>query len=410
MLNTRNGRIVLKLNVRFLKLRKSNTRTTKKRLKIKHLRGYKLRNLLVDQKRRKRYNSSILTKVGAKQMTTVTIKNGSYRNKPVANVSFALVKGFQTGAKGNFVTVKSDGYFGPEFDEVRIKVDSIEDIEFAAGTPVLANEPAPEPHVEVVHESDEQAIERIRTRFQILDEMTKAATTGDIRAMIVSGPPGVGKSYGVEKIVEQACLFDKLSGKRLRAEVVKGSATPIGLYQTLYKYSDKNCMLVFDDCDSILVDDVALNLLKGALDSGSKRKISWLSESSSLRREGIPDSFNFNGSIIFITNLKFDKMKSQKLKDHLDALQSRCHYLDLTLDTMRDKILRIKQIASDGALFENMDLDKSAETEVIEFMEEHRNSLREVSLRMAIKIGQLRRSFALRWKDMAKITCMKVGA
>jgi hypothetical protein len=395
-------------------LRKSNKRTYKKRLKIKHLRGYKLRRDLwitqVDQKRHRRYNTSILTKVGAKQMTTVTIKNGSYRNKPVANVSFALVKGFQTGAKGNFVTVKSDGYFGPEFDEVRVRVDSIEDIEFAAGTPVLANDPAPEPHAEVVHETDEQAIERIRTRFQILDEMTKAATTGDIRAMIVSGPPGVGKSYGVEKIVEQACLFDKLSGKRLRAEVVKGSATPIGLYQTLYKYSDKNCMLVFDDCDSILVDDVALNLLKGALDSGSKRKISWLSESSSLRREGIPDSFNFNGSIIFITNLKFDKMKSQKLKDHLDALQSRCHYLDLTLDTMRDKILRIKQIASDGALFENMDLDKEAETEVIEFMEEHKNSLREVSLRMAIKVAQLRKSFALRWKDMARVTCMKVGA
>ena len=395
-------------------LRKSNKRTYKKRLKIKHLRSYKLRRntwiTLVDQKRHRYYNSSILTKVGAKQMTTVTIKNGSYRNKPVANVSFALVKGFQTGAKGNFVTVKSDGYFGPEFDEVRVKVDSIEDIEFAGGAPVLATEPVAEAQVEVVDESDEQAIERIRTRFQILDEMTKAATTGDIRAMIVSGPPGVGKSYGVEKIVEQACLFDKLSGKRLRAEVVKGSATPIGLYQTLYKYSDKNCMLVFDDCDSILVDDVALNLLKGALDSGSKRKISWLSESSSLRREGIPDSFNFNGSIIFITNLKFDKMKSQKLKDHLDALQSRCHYLDLTLDTMRDKILRIKQIASDGALFENMDLDKEAETEVIEFLEEHKNSLREVSLRMAIKIAQLRKSFALRWKDMAKVTCMKVGA
>jgi hypothetical protein len=386
----------------------------KKRLKIKHLRGYKKRQkhwfIQLDQKRKRLYNSSILTKVGAKQMTTVTIKNGSYRNKPVANVSFVLVKGFQTGAKGNFVTVKSDGYFGPEFDEVRVKVDSIEDIEFAAGAPVMVNEPVAEPQVEVVHETDEAAIERIRTRFQILDEMTKAATTGDIRAMIVSGPPGVGKSYGVEKIVEQACLFDKLSGKRLRAEVVKGSATPIGLYQTLYKYSDKNCMLVFDDCDSILVDDVALNLLKGALDSGSKRKISWLSESSSLRREGIPESFNFNGSIIFITNLKFDKMKSQKLKDHLDALQSRCHYLDLTLDTMRDKILRIKQIASDGALFENMDLDKEAETEVIEFMEEHKNSLREVSLRMAIKIGQLRKSFALRWKDMAKITCMKVSA
>ena len=90
--------------------------------------------------------------------------------------------------------------------------------------------------------------------------MTKAATNGDIRAMIVSGPPGVGKSYGVEQIVEKACLFDQIAGKRLRAEVVKGSATPIGLYQTLYKYSDPNCVVVFDDCDSVLVDDVCLNL------------------------------------------------------------------------------------------------------------------------------------------------------
>lgn len=339
-------------------------------------------------------------------MSTVLIKHGSYRNIPVHNVSFYLVKGFQTGAKGNFVTVKSDGYFGPDFDEVRVKVDSIEDIEFTSGEPIVVDNSSVE-HVSVRHETDEEAIERIRGRFQILDEMTKAATTGEIRAMIVSGPPGVGKSYGVEKIVEKACLFDQLSGKRLRAEVVKGSATPIGLYQTLYKYSDKNCMLVFDDCDSILVDDVALNLLKGALDSGTRRKISWIAESRALRAEGIPDSFIFNGSVIFITNLKFDKMKSQKLRDHLDALQSRCHYLDLTLDTMRDKILRIKQIAADGALFENMDLDKTAEEEIIQYMDEHKNTLREVSLRMAIKVAQLRKSFPLRWQEMARVTCMK---
>ncbi len=180
-----------------------------------------------------------------------------------------------------------------------------------------------------VVETDDEAMDRIRERFDILHEMTKATVSGDIRAMIVSGPPGVGKSYGVETEIEKACLFDKLAGKRLRAEVVKGSATPIGLYQTLYKYSDANSVVVFDDCDSILLDDVALNLLKGALDSGKKRVISWLSESSALRREGIPDRFEFKGSVIFITNLKFDKMKSQKLRDHLDALQSRCHYLDL---------------------------------------------------------------------------------
>jgi hypothetical protein len=256
-------------------------------------------------------------------------------------------------------------------------------------------------------ETDEEVMARIADRFEILHEMTKAATAGIIRAMIVSGPPGVGKSYGVEQEIEKSCLFDVVAGRRLRAEVVKGSATPIGLYQTLYKYSDENCVVVFDDCDSILLDDVSLNLLKGALDSGKKRKISWLSESRVLKEEGIPDSFDFKGSVIFITNLKFDKMKSQKLRDHLDALQSRCHYLDLTLDTMRDKILRIKQIAKTGELFQDLDIGEIGTDEVITFMNDNQHGLREVSLRMAIKIGQLYKSFPLRWKAMAQTTCMK---
>ena len=336
-------------------------------------------------------------------MTQVLIRNGVYRNKPVHNEVFELVKDFTAGAKGSFVTVDSRGFFGPEFGITRVRVDSIDQIEIQgadATASVAKSAPAPEA-------TDAEVMARIRGRFEILDEMTKAAVAGDVRAMIVSGPPGVGKSYGVEKIVEAACLFDKISGKRLRAEVVKGSATPIGLYQTLYKYSDKNCVLVFDDCDSILLDDVSLNLLKGALDTGKKRKISWLSESSVLRREGIPESFNFNGTVIFITNLKFDKMKSQKLRDHLDALQSRCHYLDLTLDTMRDKILRIRQIADDGVLFEEYEFDDETQEEIIDFMTTNATRFREMSLRMAIKIADLRKSFPLKWKAIAEVTCMK---
>jgi hypothetical protein len=333
-------------------------------------------------------------------MIKIRILSGTYRSKSAAGMVFELVDQFRQTGKNSFVTVRNGGNF-PEYpDTIRINVSGIKDYEIVEGN-VNATEMTKQT------ETDEQAMERIRERFEILTEMTKAVTTGDIRAMIVSGPPGVGKSYGVEQEIDKACMLDRIAGKRLRAEVIKGSATPIGLFQTLYKYSDSNCVVVFDDCDSILADDVALNLLKGALDSGKKRKISWLAESSVLRREGIPDQFDFKGSVIFLTNIKFDKMKSQKLRDHLDALQSRCHYLDLTLDTMRDKILRIRQIANDGELFQNYDFDADTQNEIIEFMDKNQNRLRELSLRMALKIADLRKSFAKNWQRMSETTCMK---
>ena len=348
----------------------------------------------------------MLKQKGAKMSNAfVRIVAGAYRNKDVSGMCFELVEQYKSTAKGGYVTVKNNNTFPGFPSALRIKVDSVHSYQFVSeGESMLA----PVSDIkETSTETDEQIMERIRTRFQILDEMSQAAVDGDIRAMIVSGPPGVGKSYGVEQIVEKATLFDQIAGKRLRAEVIKGSTSALGLYCQLYKYSDENCVLVFDDCDSILLDDVALNLLKGALDSGKKRKISWLADSNMLRREGVPDQFEFKGSVIFITNLKFDTMKSQKLRDHLDALQSRCHYLDLTLDTMRDKVLRIKQIAQDGALFADYDFDKCVQDEIVEFLDANKTRMREMSLRMAIKIADLRKSFPLKWKSMAEVTCMK---
>lgn len=355
--------------------------------------------------------------------TAVQFIDGTFRNQSVGNETFILDSDFEpytTGTGGIYRVKNIDGRFPVKSKAVSIKVKSADSIKIVSTTemkmqklksrvPVPANVMSFETAVADVApiESDEEAMTRIRDRFEVLDDMTKAACAGDIRAMIVSGPPGVGKSFGVEQEIEQHTILDQLAGRKLRAEVVKGSATAIGLFSTLYKYSDANSVIVFDDCDSILLDDVCLNLLKGALDSGKKRTISWLADSNLLRREGIPDRFDFKGSVIFITNIKFDSLKSQKLKDHLDALQSRCHYLDLTIDTMRDKILRIKQIARDGELFRDYDFDQIAQDEIIEFMDVNQNRLREMSLRMALKIADLRKSFPMKWKVMAETTCMR---
>jgi hypothetical protein len=339
-------------------------------------------------------------------MTQVLIKRGIYRNQPIVNTQFTLVKDFSSSAKGNFVTVQNGDYFPGFPDEIRVKLDSIEDIEITGGIVSQSNKVVEFKKTEKPEETDDQIMDRIEQRFSILDDMTKAAIAGDIRAMIVTGPPGVGKSYGVEYQLEKAGLFDNISGRKIKYEVIKGAMTPIGLYCTLYKHSDPKNVLVFDDCDSILLDDIALNILKAALDSGKKRRIHWNSDSSMLRREGVPDQFDFKGSVIFITNLKFDHLKSKKLQDHLEALQSRCHFLDLTLNTTRDKILRIKQIFRKGDLFQDYDFSPEQGDEIVQFMQDNHARMREISLRMALKLADLTK-VSSNWKALAENTCMR---
>lgn len=255
------------------------------------------------------------------------------------------------------------------------------------------------------NETDNQIIERMRERFNILDEMTQASIDGVVRGMVVTGPPGVGKSFGVEQVLEKNSLFDVMAGNGTKFETVKGASSAIGLYKILFQNADRKSVLVLDDCDTVLYDETSLNLLKAALDSCKKRKLCWNTDSALLRREGIPDQFEFQGSVIFITNLKFDNVRG-KIKEHLAAIMSRCHYLDLTMDTTREKVLRCKQIVADGMLNEYQ-FTAEEEQDIMNFMIENKEIMREISLRMVTKLADLKKSFGTdKWKRTAEVTCM----
>jgi hypothetical protein len=258
----------------------------------------------------------------------------------------------------------------------------------------------------VSHETDEEIIERMRLQFEVLEEMTRAVKKGDVLALIVSGSPGVGKSFGIEKVLSKHDMFADLGGVGKPYDIIKGNMSALMLYRKLYDFRDKNNVLVLDDCDALLVDEVALNILKTALDTGAKREISWNTDSRYLKDEGVPTRFEFEGSVIFITNIKFSTVRSKKLQDHLAALESRCHYFDLSIDTTREKLLRIKQIVNDGMLT-NMGLDESAVSEVVEFVETNQTHMRELSLRTLNKICELRKFSPRSWQSIAKITLMK---
>ena len=157
----------------------------------------------------------------------------------------------------------------------------------------------------------------------------------------------------------------------------------------------------------MLLDDLSLNILKAALDSGKKRMIHWNTDSRLLRSEGVPNSFEFKGGAIFITNIKFEHVRSKKLRDHLEALESRCHYLDLTIDTEREKLLRIKQVVEQAGMLDEYELEDWAKLEVVDFIVTNAKRMRELSLRMVLKVADIRIAMPTKWKAVVEVTCMR---
>lgn len=251
-------------------------------------------------------------------------------------------------------------------------------------------------------ESDAEIEQRIADRFEILDVLAEACVVGNSRALIVSGPAGLGKSYTVEK------RLSDWDPNELQHTIVKGYVRATGLVKLLYQFRHPNNVIVFDDADAIFFDDVSLNLLKAVCDTTERRRVSWLSEGKLVdddSAELIPRSFDFEGTVIFISNYDFDAMidKGHKLAPHLQALVSRAHYIDLAMKSRRDYLVRIRQVIKQGLLSH---LTADQRSDVIAFIEGNHEKLRELSLRMAIKLGGLRKQGG-DWEKIARITCCK---
>jgi hypothetical protein len=339
-------------------------------------------------------------------MPKVLIHNGRFRKQDVQNIICDLVFPMKTSAQGTYITVdgKSAGLYEGRARIFVANEKSFEIIGQPNGSVVADSGETFEPEISEPTETDEEIIERIRKRFKILEDMTNAAVDGIVRGLIVTGPPGVGKSFGIEKVISDAEASAIITNSKAKYGIEKGTASPIGLYKLLYEYHTQGSVLVLDDSDTILYDEDSLNLLKAVLDSGKKRRVSWRKESRVLENESIPNSFEFEGSVIFITNLKLENTRG-KTGDHMSALISRCHYLDLTINTVRDKFLRCKQIIKDGMLT-GYGFSHDEQDELVEFIDENKTKFRELSLRMVSKIADLKRMDKKRWKEYVKNTCM----
>jgi hypothetical protein len=257
--------------------------------------------------------------------------------------------------------------------------------------------------------TDEELLDDINSRFASLDLLTYGVINGDFHSLIVSGNPGIGKTYTLEYILESA-----RDEAKIEFESVRGYVRATGLYRLLYQYREEGQVIMFDDADSVFSDENGLNLLKSALDTTKRRTINWRSEKQFEADDGekLPNSFDFKGSVIFVSNIDFERASrgGSKLAPHMEALMSRSYYLNLNLVGSRELLVRIRNVVENSSILSSMDLAKRDQKRVVEYIENNVNKLRELSLRTVIKLGTIMRAAAgdvTNFTKMADATSLK---
>jgi hypothetical protein len=249
--------------------------------------------------------------------------------------------------------------------------------------------------------SDVDILTDLKERFDILTLLTKGAVHRNVRAMVVTGAPGVGKTYTVEQI---------LSTGDVPHEIVRGSMSAINLYMTAYQYRKPGSVIVLDDADSIFNDEEALNILKALCDTSSTRKVSYMKEAQQLKDAEIPKSFEFDGAMIFISNLDFQKFVDEgknKYAQHFEALMSRSLYLDLRLHTRAELGVWVNHIAKAGKIFERENVPANLVFPILSFLDSNRETLRELSIRTLMKLCQMAKSQPTSWERMARVLLLR---
>ena len=244
---------------------------------------------------------------------------------------------------------------------------------------------------------DADVLKDLIKRFGMLDKLTRGCITNDIRSMIVVGAPGVGKTFTVESILENT--------PDLKFEIVKGGLSAVELYKMGYRNRRPGSVVIIDDADSIFSDEEGLSILKAMCDSSSCRRVSWMKDSSSLREDDVPQTYDFQGSFIFISNIDFQRYidtGGNKYVVHFEALMSRSLYLDLRVHDRQAISLWVEHVATHGKMFAKEHVSEAVGRDILAFLKKNRDDLREYSLRTAVKLCGLAKSHH-DWKDMAQV-------
>jgi hypothetical protein len=246
--------------------------------------------------------------------------------------------------------------------------------------------------------SDSQILTDLKDRFDLLSRLTKGSVAEIIRAMVVTGAPGVGKTYTVEQILEREA--------KDKHEIVRGTLSAINLYMLAWQYRHPGNVIVLDDADDIFHDEDALNILKVLCDTSATRTVSYRKEAHQLKEQDIPQSFEFRGTMIFISNVDFQRFVDEgknKFAAHMGALMSRSLYLDLQIHDRNSLGVWVSHIAQTGRIFDRENVPMALRKPILDFLKVHREDLRELSIRTLMKVCSLAKSNPTTWQKDARV-------
>jgi hypothetical protein len=233
----------------------------------------------------------------------------------------------------------------------------------------------------------------LEQRYATVESYVEKISTGDLRSLVVSGPAGVGKTYSIEQYLKNY--------SKTKYKVINGHMTLFCLYGHLYTMKDKGNVLVLDDIDTVLKDVQGLNILKAALDTKESRSINWQSTTRLLDAAGIPRQFNFNGSVILITNEGRGRF-SGKLKNHYEALCDRTFHLKISSDSKESRLNQINFMIIKKNLLGQYNLSAEMVNDILDYINNNSEDISYLSLRTAIKAAELVKTFGSDWKNFAK--------
>lgn len=251
--------------------------------------------------------------------------------------------------------------------------------------------------------SEEQVDALIAERFEVMDALVHAMIVSRLNSVIITGAAGIGKTYNVERILEE---YERSQGQHWM--MIGGRCSPSGLYQALWSCRNEGSILVLDDVE-VWDEDDSLNILKKALDTTKRRTIDWRTASKALEDKGIPNSFEFKGKVIFLTNVNAyaEITRGTKKAPHLNALISRSVLIDLAIHDVRTIFLHVRRVVRTSNMLVQRGLTPEQQDEIIDFIYGHLNQFPALSLRTPLMIAEFMLTMPTMWRKMTKNTLLK---